>query len=128
MSRWTQSEAIALCAEVEKLVPACGCHVALTGGCLYKEGERKDLDLLFYRIRQIPVIEMDMLWQELATIGIVKVSGHGWVYKALYNGKGIDCFFPEETGGEYTDEEREAAAEGRAEMRARKEARRIELV
>jgi hypothetical protein len=28
-------------------------------------------------------------------------SGFGWCYKAEYQGKPIDCFMPEEKGGEY---------------------------
>lgn len=40
---WTQAEAIALCRKIEDVCPAFGCHVALTGGVLYKLGERKDL-------------------------------------------------------------------------------------
>jgi hypothetical protein len=100
-AKWTQTEAIALCREVEAVCPAAGCHVALTGGTLYKDGERKDLDLLFYRIRQVPAIDMGMLWDALATIGIEIKRGFGWCFKAEYHGKSIDCFFPEEDGGDY---------------------------
>lgn len=50
---WTQEEAIQLCRLLEALAPTFGCHVALTGGCLYKDGERKDCDILLYRIRQV---------------------------------------------------------------------------
>lgn len=39
---WTQKEAIELCVKIEAICPKYGCHVALTGGLLYKEGERKD--------------------------------------------------------------------------------------
>ncbi len=42
---WTQEEAIELCRIIEDICPQAGCHVALTGGCLYKDGERKDLDI-----------------------------------------------------------------------------------
>ena len=35
---WTTAEAIALCREIEAICPAFGCHIALTGGLLYKEG------------------------------------------------------------------------------------------
>ena len=31
--------------------------------------------------------------------------GFGWCYKAKLNGKPIDCFFPEEQGGEYAENE-----------------------
>lgn len=98
MSVWNQSEAISLCQNVEAVCPPCGCHVALTGGLLYKSGERKDCDLLFYRIRQWDKIDMDSLWTALNAIGVEKISGWGWCYKARFNGKPIDCFFPEEQG------------------------------
>jgi hypothetical protein len=95
---WNQSEAIALCVEIEKICPPFGCHVALTGGLLYKQGERKDCDILFYRIRQVEKIDFDNLWIALESIGFQKVSGFGWCYKAIYNGKKVDCFSPEESG------------------------------
>lgn len=98
---WTQREAIELCVAIESVCPPCGCHVALTGGALYKDGLRKDCDILFYRIRQ-SAIDPDCLWSELAKIGIKWLSGFGWVHKAEYNGKKIDVFFPEEDGNEYT--------------------------
>ena len=101
---WTLDEAVSVCRAVEAVCPPFGCHVALTGGTLYKDGSRKDLDLLFYRIRQTPEIDMDGLWAALASIGIEQDRGFGWCFKAKLNGKPIDCFFPEEQGGEYADE------------------------
>jgi len=98
---WTLHEAVALCRVIETICPAFGCHVALTGGTLYKDGERKDCDILFYRIRQIPEIDVDGLFGALALVGIVKRSGFGWCHKATYDGREIDCFFPEDDGGEY---------------------------
>lgn len=99
---WTQSEAIELCKLVEAVCPRFGCHVALTGGLLYKEGTRKDADLLFYRIRQVDQIDIAGLFGALQDeVGIVFVSGFGWCLKAEYQGKRIDCFFPEQQGGEY---------------------------
>lgn len=44
--------AVELCRIVEAGAANYGCHIALTGGCLYKDGDRKDFDLMFYRIRQ----------------------------------------------------------------------------
>lgn len=87
---WNQQEAIALCKQIEAVCPACGCHVALTGGLLYRDGERKDLDILFYRIRQWKEIDYDKLWPVLETVGIVKQSGFGWCFKATWNGKKMD--------------------------------------
>jgi hypothetical protein len=99
--RWTQSEAVDLCKKIESICPEFGCHVALTGGLLYKEGTRKDCDILFYRIRQVKEINLEALWQALKQIGFEKVSGFGWCYKAVYQGKAVDCFFPEEQEGDY---------------------------
>lgn len=94
---WTLLEAIALAIKVESVCPAAGCHVALTGGSLYKRGTRKDCDLLFYRIRQVENINLEILWKELEKIGLKKVSGSRWVYKGLYKDtKPVDMFFPEE--------------------------------
>ena len=101
MNTWFTQEAIDLCFIIEGICPNYGCHVALTGGCLYKFGERKDLDILFYRIRQVEKIDYEGLFNELRKVGIIKVSGFGWCYKAIYNEKSIDIFFPEEQNGEY---------------------------
>jgi hypothetical protein len=108
--RWTLAEAVEVCRAVEAVCPPFGCHVALTGGTLYKDGARKDLDLLFYRIRQAPEINMDGLWAALESVGITQLRGFGWCYKAEFGGKPIDCFFPEDQDGEYvTDEDDEPA-------------------
>lgn len=105
-TNWTQSEAIALCVLIEAICPQFGCHVALTGGLLYRAGERKDCDLVFYRIRQTAEINEGGLWKALAVIGVEYKSGFGWCQKATYHGKPVDCFFPEEqTGTEYGDDE-----------------------
>ena len=114
MANWTQSEAIELCRKVEAICPRYGCHVALTGGLLYKDGERKDADLLLYRIRQVKEINFKDLWDELDEIGLVQKSGFGWCYKAEYQGKPVDIFSPEEQGGEYPVKEMlEARQDGR---------------
>lgn len=101
MTFWTQDEAIRLCRDVEAICPAFGCHVALTGGTLYKHGARKDCDLLFYRIRQVPIIDVQGLIPALAGIGIVVTAAHGWVHKAIYQGKSIDLFFPDFDDSEF---------------------------
>jgi hypothetical protein len=96
---WTAAEAIKLCRVLEQLAPAYGAHVALTGGCLYKDGPRKDVDIMFYRIRQVAIIDIDGLFEALEMIGIKMTQGFGFVYKAVTaSGKNIDFFFPEEQG------------------------------
>lgn len=97
---WTQEEAIKLCTLIESVCPKFGCHVALTGGLLYREGPRKDCDVVLYRIRQVKQIDLDGLWQALGSVGIHKYKGWGWCYKALYQRRGIDILFPEEQSGE----------------------------
>lgn len=93
---WNHDEAVSLCVILESIVPAFGCHVALTGGTLYKTGQRKDCDILFYRIRQHKCIDMANMWDALAAkADFEKISGFGWCYKATYRGKSVDCFFPE---------------------------------
>lgn len=94
-NQWSSEEAIRLCEILEKIAPNYGCHVALTGGTLYKPGMRKDVDILFYRIRQTPQIERTALLDDLSAIGIAMTSKHGWVQKAIYKGKSIDFFFPD---------------------------------
>lgn len=93
---WVGKEAVDLATAVEAVCTEAGCHVALTGGSLYKGGFRKDCDLLFYRIRQVPAINLEKLWENLAGIGLVKLSGWGWCYKGKYGDKNVDMFFPEE--------------------------------
>jgi len=98
---WTQQQAVDLCRQIEAICPDYGCHVALTGGTLYKDGPRKDLDILFYRIRQVEAIDEQGLFEALQTIGVTKVSGFGWCHKAEFEGRAINCFFPESAGSEY---------------------------
>lgn len=95
---WTQAEAITLCIEIERIAPNYGCHVGLTGGLLYKTGPRKDCDLILYRIRQVPEVEYAALFAALETIGITNAQGFGFIFKAQYQGKGIDFLLPEEEG------------------------------
>jgi len=101
---WNQAEAVKLCRAIEAFCPDFGCHVALTGGLLYKHGLRKDADILFYRIRQRKAIDVDGLFEALAGIGVYKTSGFGFVHKATYDGKSIDFMFPEENGNYYKPE------------------------
>ncbi len=94
---WTQADAIELCKVVEAVCPPYGCHVALTGGLLYKGGERKDADLLFYRIRQTQKIDDVGLFTALELVGLKKLNDFGFCVKADYKGKPLDIFFPEST-------------------------------
>ena len=47
---WTRQEAVELCILLEPIAAKFECHIALTGGLLYKEGPcRKDCDIIIYR-------------------------------------------------------------------------------
>lgn len=93
-------KSIEICKIISTFSADYGCHVALTGGCLYKEGNRKDLDILFYRIRQVQTIDYEGLFSRLVEIGFTIPKGFGWLFKSTYLGCQIDMFFPEEVGGE----------------------------
>jgi len=100
---WTMKEAIELCQRIESIAEKYGAHVALTGGTLYKSGERKDVDILFYRIRQQDSIRAVAMCEELYDVlGINIHACFGWVVKAtmLHPITGeindIDFFFPED--------------------------------
>ena len=98
---WSQEEAIALCRALESFAPEFGAHVALTGGCLYRDGERKDVDILVYRIRQIERIDWAGFFDQCASqIGIIFHNDYGWCKKASLADKRID-FFDAESDGEY---------------------------
>lgn len=92
---WTLDAALPLIRQVEAIAPSFGAHVALTGGCLYKVGDRKDLDLMFYRIRQEPKINEAGLLKALEGLGFTIGEHKGWVTKSLYTGRSVDLFFPE---------------------------------
>lgn len=99
---WTQEQAILLCVRIEEVCPKFNCHVALTGGCLYKEGQRKDLDLIFYRVRQKPSIDVKGLLFALKKIGFSSFKGGGWRYVGKIGGDTVDMLFPEDPmQGEY---------------------------
>lgn len=89
-----QRDAIRLCKQIEDVAPEFGLHVALTGGCLYKDGERKDVDIILYRIRQVNLPDYQGLYYKLSELNICSLlEGYGWVTKAITpDGINIDFF------------------------------------
>lgn len=81
-------------------MPKLGLHVALTGGTLYKDGVRKDLDIVLYRIRQweLESINLDEIVYELCERGFYNVKNYGFCMKADYRGSQVDFLFPEPPG------------------------------
>lgn len=103
---WTTKKAIALSKQLELIAPSHGGHVALTGGTLYKDGDRKDVDILIYRIRQVARFRWDTFFKDIeGTLGIKLVQDFGWNKKAVTaSGEKIDFFDPDYTGGEEGDD------------------------
>ncbi len=97
----TLEDAVALCTKVEHHIRYLGCHVALTGGTLYKGGPRKDIDILIYRVRQIEHPPQEKIMKALGKAGLVETSRYNWVVKCDYTPTGreepinVDVFFPE---------------------------------
>lgn len=99
-AKWNTQDAIAFCRLLESFAPEFGAHVALTGGCLYRDGQRKDVDILVYRIRQADRIDWRGFFERAATFGCHAGNDYGWNKKAFYLGKDVD-FFDAEDDGEY---------------------------
>lgn len=91
-----QQEAVHQCIQLEQYAPNYGFHIALTGGCLYKSGERKDCDVVLYRIRQNLDPDLEGFFNELVTMGWTWGKTHGWVQKMVSpSGQNFDFFYPE---------------------------------
>jgi hypothetical protein len=93
--KMTRDKAIALCMQLEEAAPMFGGHVALTGGCLYKTGERKDVDIMIYRSTDEPPFKWDEFFAEIKlTLGIELVHDFGFCKKARMGEHTIDFFDP----------------------------------
>jgi hypothetical protein len=102
---WSRDEAVELCRLLEEIAPTFGAHVALTGGLLYKDGPRKDCDVLLYRIREWnKPVDFDGLFIALQAKGFEIGEDYGWCKKLKWQGKPIDMFDPE-SYGEYPEED-----------------------
>lgn len=94
---WNRESAILLCELLEPIAEKCGAHVALTGGCLYKEGKRKDVDIMFYRHKcNVPINlkKLEKLMRKEEILWSNNKSGR--VHKAQFKSTWIDMFFPME--------------------------------
>ena len=101
--KWTLEHALRVVCDIESFCPVFGFHVALTGGVLYKDGPRKDLDLLFYRIRQVAEPDFDGLIRALSQRGCHVMNRFGWMAKAHMGDYRLDLFFPECDIGGYPE-------------------------
>ena len=82
-------------------------HVGLTGGTLYKDGERKDIDFVIYSHKCFDLIDTQRLAKTLELLGFQNIKNYGRVIKSQYNIKGeaidIDIIVPESKTGEYVE-------------------------
>lgn len=107
--QWTLQEGVALCRAIQELPSEkFHCHPALTGGLLYKDGPRKDCDIVIYQRGDTggerEPIDWTGLWAALEGIGLLLLHDHGYVKKCVYRGQAVDIFDPTEEGGDYGDE------------------------
>lgn len=96
--------ALRLAKTIEPHLAPQGIHVALTGGVLYKEGQRKDIDLLLYveRDRAVPRNMYTVVEGLCKALPGMQITGYyGFVIKAKYEDTAIDFLYPEYSGGEY---------------------------
>lgn len=111
----TKSMAEELCKVLyEKLEPA-GYYPALTGGLLYKDGNRKDIDVIIYRNRQkVKSFEAVDLTGVLSEVGVTITGSFGFVTKAEWKGIVVDIFNPEtndEVFNEWYENQKKESAE-----------------
>jgi len=121
---WKQDEIVTLCRKIEAFAPKFGYHVGFTGGGLYKDGERKDADIILYPHNDpANVTNWEGMQEALEDIGVFIVAEHcGWLKKAKFGPfKCIDFFFMTrimDQNGKVSVDEYRQAAEARAESRA----------
>lgn len=101
----TQNSGIELCRILHENLKPEGFFPALTGGLLYKDGERKDIDIVIYRHRQDRCkFEMQEIEKQLEKCGLYEFEFYGFVTKAKWRGIVVDLFNPE-TDIEFEDGE-----------------------
>lgn len=87
-----------LCKQLYPLLSTVGLFPALTGGLLYKDGDRKDIDIVIFRHRQdVDSFELnDAIVEVCLKACHVEVIKHcGFVTKATWCGFDVDLFNPE---------------------------------
>ena len=99
-----KTDAEKLCRKMYDELSPKGYYPALTGGLLYKDGTRKDIDVVIFRNRQKHrTFEMLDVKNELEDMGFYNVICYGFVTKAMYDGLVVDLFNPESLMGDDYD-------------------------
>ncbi len=96
MNKLTISDGQKICKLIYETIGDCGFYPALTGGVLYKNGNRKDVDIVIFRNRQdVNAFEIIDLEGVLTDVGFYDFNHYGFVTKCKYNGIDVDLFNPE---------------------------------
>lgn len=91
MSEWTLDQACSFCFQLEPVISGLGMHIGLTGGCLYKKGQRKDMDIILYRHHGAELSGFDDFLSALSLHGVLIKSVHHNVVKMVTrDGQSID--------------------------------------
>lgn len=97
----TQAQALHLCFNTQKRLQHLKVFVGLTGGCLYKEGNRKDVDLIIYgknsdkeNTNPVDVVDIrDQIIDTLEEAGWYFDYHNTWLSQARYEDVDVDLFF-----------------------------------
>lgn len=92
----TKDDAVMLCKRLYEKLSSVGFYPALTGGILYKDGCRKDIDIVIFRNRQTVVkFEMEFIEDLLVECGLSNFQYFGFVTKCKLGNISVDLFNPE---------------------------------
>ena len=94
MKQATLEAALILCSGLYRIFDG-RYFVGITGGLVYKDGPRKDIDILIYRCRQHDKFEVSALLEELERFGMTDLRHFGFVTKAKWCGYDVDIMHPE---------------------------------
>ncbi len=89
---WTQQQALEVCFKLEPVIASLGMHIGLTGGCLYKNCPRKDMDIILYRHHGAELATFAQFLEALSAVQIVVMSIHHNVVK-MFNSDGQSIDF-----------------------------------
>jgi len=78
--------------------------VGLTGGLVYRDGPRKDIDIIIYRHRGQLRFEMMGLKDLLIKAGFEDLRFYGYVTKCTWQGFDVDLLHPESIYGHEGDD------------------------
>jgi hypothetical protein len=93
--------AIELCTKIYDHSSIFRVYPALTGGTLYKDGERKDIDIVLYG--DSPEITLGTVANILNNVNVTIIKMYGRVTKCTYKGVDVDIILPSHVGEYYPE-------------------------